>query len=174
MKCTRAFPLILVMAALTACQAETDETMPEDTPPATEPAAAPAAPPAALMSSDIQPEGGSSVAGRVEILPSADAANAFRVSVNLQGVPQGDHAWHIHQGACGAKDTPVVVPFTEDKDKPAIDSPITAGADGAVTRDVSVPANLLTIDQLRSGDYSLHVHQKAGTDHGPSIACATL
>lgn len=173
MRRTRAFLLMLSVALLPACQAETDDAALDDIPPATEPAL-PAAPPAALMSADIQAEAGSSVSGRVEILPSADGASAFRVNVSLQNVPAGEHAWHIHQGACGAKDTPVVVPFTEDGDKPAIAAPIAAGADGAVTADVAVPANLLTVDQLRSGDYSLHVHQKTGADHGPTIACANL
>lgn len=170
---TRVFLPMLLVALLPACQAETDDTTTDEIPPATEPAA-PAAPPAALMTADVQPEGGSNISGRVEILPSADAANAFRVSVTFQNVPAGEHAWHIHQGACGVADAPVVVPFTEEKDKPAIAAPITAGADGAVTADVAVPANLLTVDQLRSGDYSLHVHEKSGTDHGATIACANL
>jgi Cu/Zn superoxide dismutase len=176
MKATRAFSLALVVAAIAACEAKTDEAA-ENAAPGTEPAAAPAAPAAStepIMSADVQSEGGSQVSGKVEVLPAADASNAFRVVVNLQNVPAGEHAWHIHQGACGAKDTPVVVPFTEDKDKPALASPITAAADGAVAVEANVPGNLLTVDQLRSADYSLHVHQKGGTDHGPTIACATL
>jgi hypothetical protein len=176
MKVTRAFSLALIVAAIAACQAKTDETATENAP-ATEPGAAPAAPAPStepVMSADVKGEGGADISGKVEILPSADATNAFRVRVNLEKVPAGEHAWHIHQGACGAKDTPVVVPFTEDKDKPALSTPITAAADGTVNVEADVPGNLLTVDQLRSGDYSLHVHQKTGTNHGPTIACATL
>ena len=94
--------------------------------------------------------------------------------MNLTGVPEGEHAWHIHQGACGTKDAPVVVPFTATKDKPGIGSPLVAAAGGSTTAEVTVPSSVLTTQQLQSGDYSLHVHQKSGTDHGPSIACANL
>jgi Cu/Zn superoxide dismutase len=126
------------------------------------------------MTATVEPATGSKVAGDVQILPVDNDPTGFRVSVNLQNVPEGEHAWHIHQGACTARNAPVVVPFTADKDKAGIASAIVAGVDGKVLAEATVPGTMLSVDQLRSGDYSLHVHQKAGTEHGPSIACAGL
>jgi Cu/Zn superoxide dismutase len=168
------------VVALTACRPAANEQATQDNGPApTTEAPQPLPPPppvpaAPLMTTTFEPATGSKVAGEVQILPVEGNATGFRVSVNLRNVPEGEHAWHIHQGACGAKDAPVVVPFTAEKDKPAIASPIVAGADGNVMAEATVPSTLLTVDQLRSGDYSLHVHQKGGTAHGPSIACAAL
>src|SRR5687767_12858073 len=170
---------VLVAAALIALPACADEAADDadtnaDAPaPAATEAPTPATP-TLLMTIPFEAEGGSKVGGQVQILSNDADANGFRVAVSFTGVPAGDHAWHIHQGACGAKDTPVVVPFTEDKDKAAIASPITPDTSGNAMTEVSVPSSLLTVNQLRDADYSLHLHQKSGTDHGPTIACATL
>jgi Cu/Zn superoxide dismutase len=167
------FIVAAAVIALPACAKDENEAYTDaETNPAAE-APAPATP-ALLMTVPMEAAGGSTVGGEVQILPVENDANAFKVSASFTGVPEGDHAWHIHQGACSAQGTPVVVPFTEDKDKPAIATPITAGADGSATAEVVVPANLLTVTQLRDGDYSLHIHQKTGTDHGPTIGCANL
>ncbi len=130
--------------------------------------------PTLLMTIPIEPEGGSNVGGQVQVLSNDADPNGFRLAVSFTGVPAGEHAWHIHQSACGVKDTPVVVPFTEDKDKPAIAGPIVADASGNAMSEVAVPSTLLTVNQLRDADYSLHLHQKGGIDHGPTIACATM
>jgi hypothetical protein len=173
------FPRVLLAAALIALpacanddadDAGTDADAPA--PAATEATTPPT--PALLMTIPFEAEGGSNVGGQVQVLSHDADANGFKVAVSFTGVPAGDHAWHIHQGACGAKDTPVVVPFTEDKDKAAIATPITPDASGNAMTEVSVPSSLLTVTQLRDADYSLHLHQKAGIDHGPTIACATL
>ncbi|MGH7459862.1 MAG: hypothetical protein ACREMA_02390 [Longimicrobiales bacterium] len=169
-----------LVLALPACNRAADDNMdnPDAVPPTTEPLppATPPTPvtPTPLMTADMKGEGNSAIAGQVQILPVDGDPTGFRVSVNLTNVPEGEHAWHIHQGACSAKDAPVVVPFTAAKDKPGIASPLVAAAGGTVTAEATVPGSLLTTQQLQSADYSLHVHQKAGTDHGPSIACAAL
>jgi hypothetical protein len=167
--------LAAAVLALPACAK--DETADDADAPAQAATEAPApAPvtPSLLMTIPIEAESGSKVGGQVQILSSEADPNGFKVAVSFTGVPEGEHAWHIHQGACGQKDTPVVVPFTEDKDKPAISEPIVATADGNVIKEVAVPGTLLSVQQLRDGDFSLHLHQKTGADHGPTIGCATL
>jgi len=169
--------LAATLIAAPACMSErTDEAA--DAAPTTEtapPVATPAPmPPTPLVTAAVQPEGTSTVAGEVQILPVEGDANAFRVSAHFTSVPAGEHAWHIHKGACGTKDAPVVVPFTPDGKQPGIASPVTAGADGNATAEASVPSTMLSVEQLRTGDYSLHIHEKGGTDHGLSIACANL
>ncbi len=171
--------LIATLIALPACSRErSDEAASTEAAPTTEtapPVMTPVPmPPAPLMTVLVQPEGSSKILGEVQILPSEGDPSAFRVNARFQNVPEGEHAWHIHQGACASKDAPVVVAFTPAGDKPGIASPIMAGTDGNVMAEASVPSNLLSVQQLQSGEYSLHVHQKGGTDHGPSIACANL
>jgi Cu/Zn superoxide dismutase len=166
--------LAAAVLALPACQAQ-DDTADDADAPAQAATEAPApATPTLLMTIPIEAESGSKVGGQIQILSSDTDPAGFKVAASFTGVPEGEHAWHIHQGACGQKDTPVVVPFTEDKDKPAISEPIVATADGNVIKEVAVPGTLLSVQQLRDGDYSLHLHQKGGTDHGPTIGCATL
>ena len=173
----RALNLLIAAAALasTACVSDGTDDLPAANVPAGEvPAAAMPAPPVPAMTAEFTAESGTQITGTVDILESADPATAFRVSVNLQNAPAGDHDWHIHHGRCGLKGMPVVVPLTADKDKPALTGPLHVGSDGMTAAEVNVPAAMLTLAQLRSGDYSLHVHEKTGADHGPTIACATL
>ena len=169
--------LAAALIALPACADNDADDIDADDADAPAPAATETPTPAGptlLMTIPFEAEGGSNVGGQVQVLSNDTDPNGVRMAVSFTGVPAGEHAWHIHQGACGAKDTPVVVPFTEDKDKPAIASPIVPDASGNAMTEVAVPSNLLTVNQLRDGDYSLHLHQKGGVDHGPTIACATL
>ena len=177
---TRKFGALMLAAlvAVPACRSERADEAAMDAAPTTEtapPVTTPAPmPPTPLMTVAMQPEGTSKVTGEVQVLPVDGDANAFRVSAHFMSVPEGEHAWHIHRGACGTKDAPVVVPFTPDKNQPGIASPVTAGADGNATAEASVPSTMLSVEQLKSGDFSLHIHEKGGSDHGPSIACANL
>jgi hypothetical protein len=66
------------------------------------------------------------------------------------------------------------VALSEKPGKPAVASELEVGADGSATATANVPASMLTVDQLRSGEYALHVHRTGGAEHGPSIACANL
>jgi hypothetical protein len=168
------FILAAAALALTGCIGDAREDPREVTPSAELSAPALPAPPPPALSAEFTAEGGTQITGTADVLWSTNASAAFRVRVLLAHVPAGEHAWHIHQGSCGVRDTPVVVPFTEDRGKPAIAAPLVAGSDGNVAAEADVPANLLSLDQLRAADYSLHVHQKPGIDHGPTIACATL
>jgi|SwirhirootsSR3_FD_contig_31_26903752_length_582_multi_5_in_0_out_0_1 Cu/Zn superoxide dismutase len=167
----------LMIVACESRKAEnTAETPPAETPATTPaPAPTPEAAPTPLVTAAVTGKGtGSKIQGQVQVLPSTDPATSFKVSVDLTGVPEGMHDWHIHQGSCAANG-PVVVPFTADKDKQGISSPIQAPADGIVKVEADVPSSMLTADQLKSGEYSLHVHAKSDAkNHGPTIACSDL
>ena len=170
--------LPMVGLMLTACESRTDTADEANTPPAETPVPAPTptTPPAdqPLITAPVTGEGtGSAITGQVRVLPGPDASTGFRVAVDLTNLPEGPHDWHIHQGACGTT-SPIVVPITADKDKTGISQPLQATG-GTATAQVDVPASMLTVDQLRAGDYSLHIHAKSDpNDHGPTIACSNL
>lgn len=103
----------------------------------------------------------------------AQSGQGFRVEVTLNGLSQGEHAWHIHSAPCGQQ-APVVVAFTPTADQQGLAQPLTADQTGATQGQATVPADQLTLDQLQSGQYSLHVHTQGGVDHGPTVACANL
>ena len=97
----------------------------------------------------------------------------FRVEAEINGLAEGDHAWHIHSAPCG-QEGPVVVAFTPTSDMEGLSQPLTAGQDGSARGSASVPSDQLSLDRLQSGQYSLHVHTQGGVDHGPTVACADL
>jgi Cu/Zn superoxide dismutase len=145
---------------------------------ATEPAEAPgSAEGSVAMTASFEPgEGaldGQRVDGTLTVFEPAQGNGDFRLRVHVQGIGEGEHAWHIHAAPCG-QEGPVVVPFTETEDGPGLAQPLRPGEDGVAEATVTVPADKLQLDQFRNGDYSLHVHQKGGVDHGPTVACANL
>jgi Cu/Zn superoxide dismutase len=146
-------------------------TQPAETPAPATPTPDPNTP---LFTVDVTGKGtGSTITGQVRVLPGIDPNTGFRIAVDLNNLPEGQHDWHIHQGSCDTNG-PVVVPITADKDKSGISQPLQGGT-APTTAQVDVPATMLTADQLRSGDYSLHVHAKSDpTNHGPTIACSNL
>lgn len=102
------------------------------------------------------------------------SGEGLRLTVEIEGLSQGEHAWHIHSGPCG-EEAPVVVAITPTADMEGIGQPLTASREGENVRaSVTVPGDELTLDQLRSGEYSLHVHAQGGEDHGATVACADL
>lgn len=118
------------------------------------------------------------VTGTLRIFPDTAAAvdapsPGFRLEVVLDGLTPGGHAWHIHSGACG-EDAPVVVPFTRTAERQGIAHPLDADHGETARALVTVPRSQLSLDQLRHGRYSVHVHQRPGIDHGPTVACADL
>ncbi len=119
----------------------------------------------AAMQADTENGGGAGTA------PSA--GNGFRLVVSVNGLSQGEHAWHIHSGPCG-QPAPVDVAITTTADQQGIGQPLTADQSGNAMGSVTVPASRLTFDQLQGGQYSLHIHQQGGVDHGPTVACADL
>jgi Cu/Zn superoxide dismutase len=168
MRITRCYPAVLLVL-VAACAPAEDADDAADAPPAAEPApAAPAAAPEAAITADVKGEG---VTGNAKVTPSADG---FELALTLSGAPAGPHAWHIHQGACGTSGAPIVVALSEKPNMPAVASELQVAADGTANATAQVPGSMVTVDQLKSGDYSLHVHKTGGAQHGPSIACADL
>ena len=104
---------------------------------------------------------------------TGQAGQGFRVEVSLNGLSEGDHAWHIHRAPCG-EDGPVVVPFSATPDEEGLTGDLSVDQSGRAESSADVPAEDLTLDQLRSGQYSVHVHAQGGVDHGPTVACADL
>jgi Cu/Zn superoxide dismutase len=117
------------------------------------------------------PEG--EVNGTVTVLEGAEPGGDYQLAVRVDGLSPGEHAWHIHSAPCG-QEGPVVVPFTPTEEDRGLAQPLTPGAGGTVDVNVTVPRDRLTLAQLGSGAYSLHVHQKGGVEHGPTLACANL
>ena len=176
-----AYFVIPMVGLFVACQNRTDSDE-ANTPPAETPAPSATTPTTPtpdtntpLFTADVTGKGtGSSITGQVRVLPGIDANTGFRIAVDLTNVPEGQHDWHIHQGSCDTNG-PIVVPITADKDKTGISQPIQGVTGGTATAQADVPSTMLTADQLRSGDYSLHVHAKSDpNNHGPTIACSNL
>ena len=165
MRITRSL-MTLLLAFTAACEAapEADDAA-DAPPPATEPA--PPAPPEPAITADVKGEG---VTGQAKVTPSADG---FELVLNLSGASPGPHAWHIHQAACSGSG-PIVVALSEKPNMPAVANELEVATDGTANATAQVPGSLVTVDQLKTGDYSLHVHRTGGAQHGPSIACADL
>lgn len=94
-----------------------------------------------------------------------------KLHVRLAGLEPGPHAWHIHGAPCGVE-APVVVPLSATREMEAIHGPLEAGADGMAAAEVAVPP--LRELWVEAGAYSVHVHERPGADHGPTVACAAL
>ena len=133
----------------------------------------------------LQGEGDRSSAtrGEVAVLPGR-AESTLSLSLEATGLPPGDHAWHIHRGPCGSSADVVIALSATDEmeaalrirrgesEMAAVVGPLEVEDDGSVEETVEVPG--LSREMIGRGGYSLHIHQRPGTDHGPSIACASL
>lgn len=114
-------------------------------------------------------QGQQGVEGRLSLVGEGD--DPIELHVRGSGLPPGEHAWHIHEGACGSSG-PVRIALSETADMGGITGALEVDRDGAFEESVEVPE--LTPDLAGRGGHSLHVHQRGGTDHGPTIACATI
>lgn len=120
------------------------------------------------------PAGASSDArGTLRLLvPVQDLADEdLRLRVELAGLSPGTHAWHVHAGPCGTE-APVEIPLSAGESGEGITEALMAGDDGTVTEEIAVPP--LNALWVRAGSYSVRVHERAGSDHGRVVACATL
>jgi hypothetical protein len=111
-----------------------------------------------------------------------EASGGFMLSVRLDGLTTNEHPWHIHRGWCDPTDqngggdaAPVVVALTLDTGKPLITSPLKGDEDGVAEGAVTLTARQMTLDMLRTGPYSVHVHAPGikGVEP-PTMACANL
>ena len=126
-----------------------------------------------MMDAGAAEDAGSTVETAGVESPAAGSGGGFRLAVVLDGLSPGGHAWHIHAGPCGQQ-APVVVPFTPTPDHKGIAHTLNADAAGTARALVTVPPDQLTLEQVRQGEYSVHVHLNPGTDHGPTVACANM
>lgn len=99
--------------------------------------------------------------------------STMQIQVEADGLTPGPHAWHIHTGSCDNIGG-IVVPFTPIGAREGIDEPLTASTEGEAAEDALIPASLLSQQQLAAGPYSLNIHNAAGANPGPSVACANL
>ena len=126
-----------------------------------------------VVTSQFQPgEGaaGQDVQGTLRILPAGDN---FQAEARVEGLSEGEHAWHVHSAPCGQKG-PVVVAFTPTKEMEGTSGALDAGSDGVAEGTAEIPADQLSRQQIESGAYSIHVHAQGGVDHGPTVACANI
>lgn len=106
-------------------------------------------------------------------LRNVDGSTDVELVVRLQGVPEGPHGWHIHGAPCGAEG-PVLIPLTATSTLEGISDALNAGSDGLAEKTVTIPAASMNGVNFETAGQSVRVHQKDGTDHGPTIACANL
>jgi Cu/Zn superoxide dismutase len=162
--------MLLGLALLPACEprdeTETETMEGEETTPPSPPPATTAQP--REIPFEPGPAGATS-AGMLRVTPQNDGGMEY--AVELTGLTPGEHAWHIHSGACGTEG-PVVLPITDTPDMEGVGDPVQVGEDGRGTATVTIPAD--RISALGTGPHSLHVHERAGTDPGPSVACANI
>jgi Cu/Zn superoxide dismutase len=171
---------VVMGLAFAACEqgADTEDALDTEAPEAVAPTEQPAdmttqPEGAVIMQSDFTAEAGQNVTGAVTVLRGDQPGGDFQVAVRLVGLMPGEHAWHIHSAACGTE-APVVVPFTQTSDEDGLASPLSPGPAGAAEQVVTVPRDRLPLEQLQAGEYSIHVHERGGVDHGPTVACANL
>ena len=126
----------------------------------------------------IYPDGGTESGTGMEGMDAeageAGAGQGFMIQVAIQGLSQGEHAWHIHDAPCGETGS-IALALTPTQDREGLADPIqgTQGQDEA-RASATVPASEMALQQLETGQYSLHVHERGGVDHGPTVACADL
>lgn len=101
------------------------------------------------------------------------AGGGFRLTATVYGLTPGEHAWHIHSGTCD-QNGPVKVAITSTAQQHGIGRSLDANRNGEAMGSVTVPGSDLTLAQLESGQYSLHIHQHGGVNPGPTVACADL
>jgi Cu/Zn superoxide dismutase len=163
----RLAPLLCAFVMLPACGPRDTE----ETPPAEETAPPPAMAPAPVTLSFIPDPAHAAVTGTLRVTAATDGST--EIVADLTGLTPGEHAWHIHSAPCGT-DGPIAVAISATTDMEGIGSALNADATGHATGTATVAAARLTQDQLRSGQYAVHVHEGTGTSMGPSVACVTI
>ncbi len=140
--------------------------------PAAEPAAsaAPAAPAPRTMDVELQAKSGSKLKGKATL---AEVPGGVKVTINLEGVKPGEHAWHIHEkGDCSADDAasagshynpggnPHGLPTVEKRHLGDLGN-ITVGKDGKGTHEITINgANLTPNDPNSFTGRAIIIHEK--------------
>lgn len=113
------------------------------------------------------------VSGTAELRHDATGTGeGAELRVDLQGLSEGEHAWHIHRGSCDDMGE-VALPFSHTSDEEGVADNLSVDSDGRAEETVSLDREHLT--RLQAGEtYSLNVHERGGEDHGPAVACANI
>jgi Cu/Zn superoxide dismutase len=182
MRTTTAMTLLLTASVLVACDTrDADETYVEpglEQPPTTDPVQTELPDETMVSLSEFEAVGGANATGTA--MPVRGSAELRRVTddgalelhVRLEGLSEGDHAWHIHGAPCGQQGD-IVVPLSRAGTLEGIGSDLDAGADGVVEERVTIDAERARGLDL-SRQHSVNVHQGDGDNPGPAIACANI
>lgn len=119
----------------------------------------------------FEPANGTKATGTLVITDRPDGAAA--ITVDIDGLSPGAHAWHVHNAPCGSAGQ-VVLPFTDIASQKGIAEPLVANDQGHASGTVTITAEQLPPAALKNGKYSIHIHKGAGTDPGETVACVTL
>jgi hypothetical protein len=179
MRMRSAFALALAATFAAACGGDDDGDLYDGQPgeDLTTPAPAPGQPAdVAVASGQFESTGdapGQPVTGTAELRRRGENRDdGLELRVMLMGLTGDDHAWHIHQGACGSVG-PVVVALSEMDGRDNIGDDLDPDDSGHVEETVNLDGEHLAA-LTPNQSYSVNVHQRGGRDHGPAIACATL
>lgn len=180
MRTTTATTLLLAATVLVACDTrDADDTYVEpglEQPATTEPVQ-PVVPEETMLSlSEFEAVGETAgtampVRGSAELRRVRDDG-ALELHVRLEGLSEGDHAWHIHSAPCGQQGD-IVVPLSRAGTLDGIASDLDAGSDGVVEERVTIDAEHARGLDL-SRQHSVNVHRGDGDNPGPAIACANI
>jgi hypothetical protein len=175
MRIRQTFYLALAGAMVAACDTRDDTAT---TQPGDELGPLPAEQPRDLAVSTTQFQatqdaGGLQVQGMAELRQRGATMNdGLELRVNLTGLSEGDHAWHIHGGTCQSPGQ-VLIPISGIGDRSGIGSDLNADSNGRAEASVNIDHDHLM--QLQQGQsYIVNVHLRGGDNPGPAIACAPL
>jgi hypothetical protein len=179
MRTRTAFVLALAATVAAACDTRDDDTtfdtMPGEDIAPTQPA--PAQPVDMIVSmAQFEPTaeaGAMQVQGTAELRRrSASFDSDLELHVRLAGLSENDHAWHIHEGACGSVGQ-IVMPISNAPGRDGIGSDLDPGSDGTVEETVNIDRQHMAMLSPNQS-YSVNVHRGDSDNPGPAIACATL
>lgn len=165
--------LTVVVGLATACEPadQTAEAPPADIPTTPEQPADMVVSMTQFQSTPAAPE--LQITGMAELRSrGATLADGAELHVQISGLSEGEHAWHIHRGTCESPGE-VVIPFTGTPQMEGITGNLNAGSDGRVEETVTIDREW--IQRLSPNEsYIVNVHLRGGEEPGPGIACANL
>lgn len=123
------------------------------------------------------PAGPEAVAGVMRVLVPArgvseGASGAPRLHVEIEGLSPGPHAWGVYRGTCDEADAEVGVALSALPGHSGLGEALTVDRDGRVVAEQAVPPLRRLFEETAT--FSVRVHQGAGLEAGPAVACATL
>lgn len=111
-------------------------------------------------------------AGTVRILRSSEPSGALTVTIELNEVPPGTHAWEIRQGDCVAStDSSATSPASRTA---GVTGAVEVGDAGFGEASAMLPEGVFEAADLGRSRYSLVVLETQAAGGSPVIACAEL